>query len=30
MNNWVDLYEDLKENYGEEPEHLLIEYIGRK
>lgn len=28
MNNWIDLYEHLKGNYGEEPEHLLIEYIN--
>lgn len=28
MNNWIDLYEYLKESYGDEPEHLLIEYIN--
>ncbi|RDY27599.1 methyltransferase domain-containing protein [Romboutsia weinsteinii] len=27
MNNWIDLYNLLKGNYEEEPEHLLIEYI---
>ncbi|MDK2562307.1 class I SAM-dependent methyltransferase [Romboutsia sedimentorum] len=27
MNNWIDLYEYLKGSYGDEPEHLLIEYI---
>ena len=28
MNNWIDLYKYLKDNYGDEPEHLLIEYIN--
>lgn len=28
MKNWIDLYEYLKESYGDEPEHLLIEYIN--
>lgn len=28
MNNWMDLYEYLKGSYGEEPEHLIIEYIN--
>lgn len=28
MHNWIDLYKHLKKNYGDEPEHLLIEYIN--
>lgn len=28
MNSWIDLYEHLKGSYGDEPEHLLIEYIN--
>ena len=28
MNNWMNLYENLKGNYGDEPEHLIIEYIN--
>lgn len=27
MGNWFDLYKSIKESYGEEPEHKLIEYL---
>lgn len=27
MGNWLDLYKSIKESYGDEPEHKLIEYI---
>lgn len=27
MSNWFDLYRSIKERYGDEPEHKLIEYI---
>ncbi|MEF9991224.1 MAG: methyltransferase domain-containing protein [Romboutsia sp.] len=29
MKNWIELYEHLKGIYGDEPEHLLIEYINQ-
>lgn len=27
MSNWRHLYKSIKETYGDEPEHKLIEYI---
>lgn len=27
MSNWSDFYKSIKENYGDEPEHKLIEYL---
>lgn len=27
MGNWAELYKSMKEIYGEEPEHKIIEYI---
>lgn len=28
MVNWIQLYKSIKELYGDEPEHKLIEYLG--
>ncbi|MEN2257243.1 class I SAM-dependent methyltransferase [Paraclostridium benzoelyticum] len=28
MGNWIELYKSIKELYGDEPEHKLIEYLG--